>query len=81
MYLKCHLAIFFSIGVDKMNELNIPKQRKRKKDRLRRTNAFFLQIHEIVGNAEDSMEDELDLIHNTVLFEPWYRMSYRSTLK
>ena len=64
-----------------MNELNIPKQRERKKDRLKRTNAFFLQIHEIVGSAEDNMEDELDQIHNTVLFEPWYRVSYRSTLK
>ena len=43
-----------------MNELNIPKQRERKKDRLKRTNAFFLQIHEILVNAEDNMEDELD---------------------
>ena len=38
---KMALNNVFILEVDKMNELNIPKQRERKKDRLKRTNAFF----------------------------------------
>ena len=40
---KMALNNLFILGVDKMNELNIPKQRERKKDRLKRTNAFFFR--------------------------------------
>ena len=39
---KMSLSNVFLLGVDKMNELNIPKQREIKKDQLKRTIAFFL---------------------------------------
>ena len=38
---KMALNNVFILGVDKMNKLNIPKQGKKKKDILKRTNAFF----------------------------------------
>ena len=49
-------------GIDKMNKMDILKQRERKKDRLTRTNAFFLQIHKMIDSAESHMESELELI-------------------
>ena len=78
---KLSLLNVFEEGRKKMIELNIPKQRERKKDRLKRTTAFFLEIHEIVTMSATSIETELDSITNSVLFNPWYRCSYRSAMK
>ena len=52
----------------------------RKKDRLKRINILFLQIHKLVGGVEHNMEAELDVIHNNVLFKPWCRRLYCSAL-
>ena len=78
---KLSLLNVFEEGRKKMIELNIPKQRERKKDRLKRTTAFFLEIHEIVTMNATSIQTELDSITNSVLFNPWYRCSYRSAMK
>ena len=63
-----------------MIEMNIPSMRERKKLREQRTNAFFLEIHDTVTQSNDNTIDELDSIHNDILFNPWYRMSYRLAL-
>lgn len=78
---KISICNAFRLGVKKMTEMNIPKQRDRKKDRVKRTNKFVLHIYEIVGSVENNMDSELDLIHIKILFNPWYRVSYRSALK
>ena len=76
---KMALNYIFELGVDKMNELNIPKQRERENDRLKRTNTFF-NFYELVGGAEDTIEDDLDFTNKNGLFAPWCCRSYRSAL-
>ena len=71
----------FEEGRKKTVDLNIPNMRERKKDRLKRTSAFFLDINDIITNRDTSIDAELDSITNTVLFNPWYRCSYQSVMK
>ena len=77
---KLSLKDVFAEGRLKMIEMNIPSMRERKKLREQRTNAFFLEIHDTVTQSNDNTIDELDSIHNDILFNPWYRMSYRLAL-
>ena len=77
---KLSLKDVFAEGRLKMIEMNIPSMRERKKLREQRTNAFFLEIHDTVTQSNDNAIDELDSIHNDILFNPWYRMSYRLAL-
>ena len=78
---KLLLLNVFEEGRKKMVDLNIPKMRKRKKDRLKRAAVFFLDIHDIITNSDTSIDVKLDSITNAVLFNPWYCCSYRSAMK
>ena len=51
--------------------------RERKKLREQRTNAFFLEIYETVTKGNVNSIEELDKVHNEILFNLWYRASYR----
>ena len=63
-----------------MIDMNILIMREIKKLREQRTNAFFLEIHDIVTQGNDNSIEELDKIHNYMLFNPWYRVSYRTAI-
>ena len=71
----------FAEGQLKMIEMNIPNMRERKQLREQRTCAFFIEIHDIVTQGYDSTIEELDRIHNNMLFNPWYRLSYCMTTR
>ena len=60
--------------------MNIPLMRKRKKLREQRRNAFFIDIYKTVSKGNENSIVELDKVHNNILFDPWYRASYRSAI-
>ena len=59
-----------------MIEMRIPIVREKKKARISRSRAFFLEINDTVLKMEDDIEGELDRITNVQLFNPWYRSAY-----
>ena len=61
-----------------MIEMKIPLVREKKKARISRSRAFFLEINDTVLKMEDDIEGELDRITNVQLFNPWYRSAYRA---
>ena len=54
--------------------------RERKKLREQCANDFFLDIYETVTQGDENSVLELDKVHNEILFDPWYRASYRSAI-
>ena len=58
--------------------MKIPLVREKKKARISRSRAFFLEINDTVLKMEDDIEGELDRITNVQLFNPWYRSAYRA---
>ena len=62
----------------KMIESKIPKVRERKQDRMLRSQAFFLKVHDIVTNAEESADLELNSNDKSVIPNPWFRQCYRN---
>ena len=61
-----------------MIEMKIPLVREKKKARISRSRAFFIEINDTVLKMEDDIEGELDRITNVQLFNPWYRSAYRA---
>ena len=75
---KISIGNVFLLGRQKMIEMKIPHVRERKKSRISRSRAFFLDINDTVLKMEDEIDGELDRITNVTLFEPWYRLAYRA---
>ena len=75
---KISLGNVFILGREKMIEMRIPIVREKKKARISRSRAFFLEINDTVLKMEDDIEGELDRITNVQLFNPWYRSAYRA---
>lgn len=72
------LGNIFNLGNEKMIEMKIPSVRERKQDRMLRSQAFFLKVHDIVTSAEQSAESELNSNDNTMIPNPWFRKCYRN---
>ena len=60
-----------------MIEMKIPEVRVRKQSRILRSWVFFLKINSSVTDTEEKLEEELGLITNIQLFNPWYRTAFR----
>ena len=75
---KISLGNVFILGRQKMIEMKIPLVREKKKARISRSRAFFIEINDTVLKMEDDIEGELDRITNVQLFNPWYRSAYRA---
>ena len=43
-----------------------------------RSQAFFLNVHDIVTSAEETDNSELKSNDNTLIPNPWFRQCYRS---
>ena len=61
-----------------MIETKLPAVRERKQDRMLRSRAFFLKIHDIVTSAEEIADSELKSNDTTMISNPWFRKCYRN---
>ena len=72
------LGNIFTLGNKKMIKMKIPSVRERKQDRMLRSQAFFLKVHDIVTSAEESAESKLNSNDSTMIPNPWFRQCYRN---
>ena len=72
------LGNIFVMGNAKMIESKIPEVRERKQDRMLRSQAFFLKVHDIVTNAEETADSELNSNDKSMIPNPWFRQCYRN---
>ena len=72
------LGNIFVLGNAKMIESKIPEVRERKQDRMLRSRAFFLKVHDIVTNAEETANSELNSNDKSMIPNPWFRQYYRN---
>ena len=72
------LGNIFDLGKDRMIETKIPAVRERKQDRILRSQAFFLKVHDIVTVTEEITDSEQNSNDNTMIPNPWFRQCYRN---
>ena len=72
------LGNVFILGRQKMIEMKIPLVREKKKARISRSRAFFIEINDTVLKMEDDVEGELDRVTNVQCLNPWHRSAYRA---
>ena len=74
------LSNIFNLGHEKLVEMQIPAVRERKQNRMLRSEAFYLKIHDIVTNTEETAYSELTVIENIMIPKPWFRQCYRQII-
>ena len=74
---KLGLSNIFNLGFEKLVEMKIPVVRERKQNRMLRSQAFFLNVHNIVTKAKDTANTELAEIDNIMILKPWFRQCCR----
>ena len=77
---KLGLGNIFHLGHAKMVEMKIPQVRERKQNRMKRSQDFFLSVHEMVMKGEENITIELNHNDNTMIPRPWFRETYRATI-
>ena len=60
--------------------MKIPQVRERKQNRMKRSQDFFLSVHEMVMKGEEKVTIELNRNDNTMIPRPWFREAYRATI-
>ena len=72
------LGNIFDLGKERMIETKIPAVRERKQDRMLRSKAFFLKVHDIVTITEEITDSEQNSNDNTMIPNLWFRQCYRN---
>ena len=77
---KLGLSNIFDQGRAKLVEMKVPLVRERKQNRMKRSQAFFLNVHETVSNRENKADVELNTSTTGMIPHPWFRKCYRTVI-
>ena len=77
---KLGLSNIFDQGTAKLVDMKIPLVRERKQNRMKRSQAFFLNVHEIVTNQDEKANIELNSDAIGMIPHPWFRQFYRTII-
>ena len=77
---KLGLSNIFDQGRAKLVEMKVPLVRERKQNRMKRSQAFFLNVHETVSNRENEADVELNTNTTGMIPHPWFRKCYRTVI-
>ena len=80
MTFKLGLSNIFDQGTAKLVKMKIALVRERKQNRMKRSQDFFLNVHEIVTNREEKANIELSSDAIGIIPNPWFRQCYRTII-